>query len=226
MLLVKETIKKILPTRLGELLFLFLRWHKQARWNEQIVVKNQSKIDSLLKSSNPIKLELGAGENRTIPGWTYVDVNENCDLNLDLTQPFTFPNNSVSMIYSSHLLEHFKYSDLENFLKECLRILKAGGVFSAAVPNARLYLEAYQNPTNFNPALYCRNELAYNYNSKIDYVNYMAYMDGHHHYMFDEENLVAILNKTGFKSVRLREFDKDLDMEVRHFQTIYVHCEK
>jgi predicted SAM-dependent methyltransferase len=130
------------------------------------------------------------------------------------------------MIYSSHLLEHFSYHELVNFLNECLRILKPGGIFSAAVPNARIYLEAYQNPAGFEPGLFCRYEPAYNYNSKIDYVNYMAYMDGHHHYMFDEENLVAILNKTGFKTVRSREFDKVLDMEVRHFQTIYVHCEK
>jgi predicted SAM-dependent methyltransferase len=224
--IVKETVKKMLPTRLKELLVLFLQWQVQARRNEQIAEKNRGKIDAILESSIPIMLELGAGENRGIPGWTYADVNENCELTLDLTQPLPFPDNCIDMIYSSHLLEHFSYHELVNFLNECLRILKPGGIFSAAVPNARIYLEAYQNPAGFEPGLFCRYEPAYNYNSKIDYVNYMAYMDGHHHYMFDEENLVAILNKTGFKTVRSREFDKVLDMEVRHFQTIYVHCEK
>jgi predicted SAM-dependent methyltransferase len=66
-----------------------------------------------------------------------------------------------------------------NFLAECLRILKPGGKFSAAVPNARIFLNAYHNPDSFNPAVYCRYKPAYHYNSKIDYVNYIAYMDGH-----------------------------------------------
>jgi predicted SAM-dependent methyltransferase len=226
MSIVKETIKNMLPTCLRELLYLLFQWQEQARRNKQIAEKNRHKIDTLMKSTIPIKLELGAGKNRGIAGWTYADMNEQCELTLDLSQPLPFPDNCVDMIYSSHLLEHFRYPNLLNLLNECLRILKPGGVFSAAIPNARLYLEAYHNPTNFDPALFCRYEPAYHYNSKIDYVNYMAYMDGHHHYMFDEENLDSILRKTGFKTVRPREFDKVLDMEVRHFETIYVHCEK
>jgi predicted SAM-dependent methyltransferase len=222
MLIVKETIKKMLPTRLKELLVLFLQWQDQARRNEQISEKNRRKIEALLKSSIPIMLELGAGENRGVPGWTYADVNENCDLTLDLTHPLPFPDNCVDMIYSSHLLEHFSYNELHNFLNECLRVLKPGGIFSAAVPNARIYLEAYQNPSGFDPGLFCRHEPAYNYNSKIDFVNYMAYMEGHHQYMFDEENIVFILGKVCFKNVRLRKYDEQLDMKIRDFQSIYV----
>jgi predicted SAM-dependent methyltransferase len=197
-----------------------------AKNNAKIAEKNRRKIDALMESNNPVKLELGADQNRGIVGWTYVDMNGQCDLTLDLLQPLPFPDNCVEMIYSSHLLEHFRYPDLINLLNECLRILKPGGIFSAAIPNARLYLEAYHNPADFDPSLFCRYEPAYHYHSKIDYVNYMAYMDGHHHYMFDEDNIDAILRKTGFKTVRPREFDKNLDMEVRNFQTIYVHCEK
>lgn len=226
MSIVRKIVKTILPNRLVNLITVSMRLDAQAKLAELIAVKNKKNIDALLWSSAPIKLELGAGQNRGIPGWTYADMNEHCELTLDLSQPLPFPDNCVDMIYSSHLLEHFSFYDLVSFLNGCLRILKPGGIFSAAVPNARIYLEAYQNPAGFEPVLFCRYEPAYNYNSKIDFVNYIAYMDGNHHYMFDEENLVAILNKTGFKTVRSREFDKVLDMEVRHFQTIYVHCEK
>jgi predicted SAM-dependent methyltransferase len=221
MSIVKETIKKVLPAPLKELLALFLYQQEQARRTERIAEKNRRNIDALLKSSDPIKLELGAGANRGIPGWTYADLNEDCDLTLDLRQPLPLPDNCVSMIYSSHLLEHFKYSDLLKFLEECRRVLEPGGIFSAAVPNARIYLDAYQSPQAFDPGIFCRYEPAYNYNSKLDYVNYMAYMDGHHRYMFDEENLLVILEKYGFRNVKLREFDMTLDMEVRNFQTIY-----
>ncbi len=226
MSIVKEKIKKILITRPRDLLNFALRLYGQVKRHERIDEKNKQKIDALLRSSLPIKLELGAGVNRGIAGWTYADLNENCELTLDLTQSLPFPNDCVDLIYSSHLLEHFGYYDLLNLLNECLRILKPGGIFSAAVPNARIYLEAYQNPEGFDPEIYCRHKPAYHFHSKIDYVNYMAYMDGHHRYMFDEENIRVILRRCGYSKVYLRDFDEKFDIEARKFQTIYVCATK
>lgn len=222
----KKVIKKIATSFVTRFLIFFQQYRKAERRAAAVAEKNRKKIESLIQSPLPIKLELGAEENRGIPGWTYIDSNEQCDLDLDLAQPLPFPDNRVDFIYSSHLMEHFKYTDLLKFLTECLRILKPGGKFSAAVPNARIYLNAYHDSDNFKPETFCSYKLAYNYNSKIDYVNYMAYMDGHHMYMFDEENIVVILKKVGFKHVILRDFDKTLDLEVRNYQSIYVKAEK
>jgi len=220
-MLIKETIKNMLPRFLLEAISA----HSRMKQQELISKKNSDGIKELLKGSRPIKLELGAGD-RSMEGWISVDMCDNCALNLDLTAPIPFPDNSVSMIYSSHVLEHFTYSELIKLIGECLRVLKPGGVFSASVPHARIYLNAYHDPDKFNPETYCRYKAAYNYNSKIDYVNYMAYMDGHHKYMFDEENIIVILKKAGFKHVMLRDFDKTLDLEVRNYQSIYVQAEK
>jgi len=54
----------------------------------------------------------------------------------------------------------------------------------------------------------------------------MAYMDGHHRYMFDEENILIILRKAGFRNVRLRAFDAAIDIKQRDFQSIYAYAEK
>lgn len=72
----------------------------------------------------------------------------------------------------------------------------------------------------------CIYRPAFNNTTKIDYVNYMAYMDGHHKYMFDEENLLFILKSAGFRNVRLREFSIDLDHKERDFESIYGEAEK
>ncbi len=218
---VKENIINMLPRFVMEA----LKAHNRLKHEQLISRKNSDCIKELLKGSKPIKLELGAGD-RSMEGWTSVDMNSNCALNLNLTASIPFPDNCVSMIYSSHVLEHFTYPELTFLLKECLRILKPGGTFSASVPNARIYLEAYYSPANFRPDIFCRHTPAYNYNSKIDYVNYMAYMDNHHKYMFDEENIIVILEKAGFNHVMLRDFDKSLDLGVRNFQSIYVKAEK
>lgn len=220
-MLIKNFIKAILPRSLLDVIIALRRIQNQ----KQVLVKNVRAIKALLNGSESIKLELGAG-NRKMQGWTSVDLHGNCSLSLDLTKPIPFPDNSVSMIYSSHLLEHFEYSELIKLLAECLRILKPGGSFSACIPNARIYLNAYHDANSFDPAAYCRYEPAYNFNSPIDYVNYMAYMAGHHKYMFDEENIIAILNKVGFRNAKLRGIDKALDLEVRDFQSIYISADK
>jgi hypothetical protein len=57
--------------------------------------------------------------------------------------------------------------------------------------------------------------------SLLDQVNYIAYMDGHHSYMFDRENLVNTLKKAPFHEVSLRAFDEALDLKKRDFESIY-----
>jgi hypothetical protein len=51
-------------------------------------------------------------------------------------------------------------------------------------------------------------------------------MDGHHNYMFDEENLIYILKSKGMRNVRVREFNPSLDLKVRDFESIYAEAEK
>ena len=62
---------------------------------------------------------------------------------------------------------------------------------------------------------------AFNNTTKIDYINYMAYMDGVHKYMFDEENLLHILKTKGFNDVKLRVFDSQIDLKSRDYESIY-----
>jgi len=218
----KELIYNIAPESVKELHRLLFKNRRE----RELANRNARKVEALLSGGKPVRLEIGAGPDRKMPGWTTIDMCEGCDLVLDLAKPFPFPDNSVERIYSSHVLEHFYYNDLLKLLSECKRVLKPSGVFSASVPNARIYIEAYGKPETFDPALYCRYAPAYNYNSKIDFLNYMAYMDGHHRYMFDEENIIAILGKVGFRNASLRPFDAELDMKERDFQSIYVQAEK
>ena len=212
-------VKNVIKHFINSLRAAKSEFYKQKKY-KTITKINKLVIDSLLNSQSPIRLELGAS-NQRIKGWLAVDLMETSDICLNLLCPLPFPDNSVTEIYSSHLLEHFYYPDLINLLSECHRILKSGGRFSAAVPNARIYVEAYFNPEQFDANAYCVYKPGFNYNSKIDYVNYIAYMGGHHRFMFDEENLLIILNKAGFRDARLREFNPGLDLEERKNESIY-----
>lgn len=175
----------------------------------------------LLRGSQPISLELGSGNKRGSNGWTTVDVTPGCDMYCNLAKGIPFPDGSVQNIYSSHFFEHLTYHQTQILLKECLRVMIPGGKFSICVPNARIYLEAYLKNLALDDRHFLGYEPAYNRTTKIDYVNYIAYMNEDHKYMFDEENLVFLLERKGFKNVRIREFDSALDIKERECESIY-----
>ena len=140
------------------------------------------------------------------------------DLGGGLGIPFT--DNSVSRIYSSHMFEHLTYSEAQGLLDECMRALKPGGSFSIVVPNAGMYIEGYVGQRDL-PSEYFGWEPAYNRTTRIDALNYVAYMAGEHKYMFDQENLLHILTAKGFVNVSARAFDPETDMQERDFESIY-----
>ena len=100
-------------------------------------------------------------------------------------------------------------------------LLKKEGSFSVCVPCAGKYIKAYQNGEVFIEKEKCWPNGFVDTGSKLDQVNYIAYMDGEHNYMFDEENLVNTLKKAGFKKVKIREFDSKIDLHGRDFESIY-----
>lgn len=54
-----------------------------------------------------------------------------CEDNLRLP----YENNSVSLIYSGHTIEHLEEDKVKHFLSECARVLKPGGAFRVAIPS-------------------------------------------------------------------------------------------
>jgi hypothetical protein len=87
-------------------------------------------------------------------------------------------------------------------------------------------MEAYIQCKDLDTNKFFNYKRAYNNTTRIDYVNFIAYMDGLHKYMFDEENLLHILESRGFKNVHLRQFDPSLDSQARDFESIYAEAEK
>ncbi len=189
-------------------------------------IKNNLLIKKIIASQRPIYLELGSGPKKGTGYWLTADICKGADLRINLLNSLPFPDNSVDKIYSSHVLEHFSTSQIEYILGESLRVLKSGGIFSVCVPNAAIYLNTYHTSEGFDPGIFCRYKPGYQFYSKIDYINYIAYMGGEHKHMFDQENLLCILARNGFRNVQARGFDRHLDMQSRDYQSIYAEGQK
>ncbi|NBW20993.1 MAG: methyltransferase domain-containing protein [Caulobacteraceae bacterium] len=82
------------------------------------------------------KLNLGCGGN-ILQGW------ENHDIDIDITKPLPYEDNTIDLIFAEHVVEHTDSPTALRFFDECFRILKKGGVARIAVPSvSRIFLYA------------------------------------------------------------------------------------
>ena len=93
-----------------------------------------------------IKLSLGSGNIDFGEEWTHIDTTPYPHVKYpDITNLSQFRDDSVDLIYASHVLEYFEREEVIDVLKEWFRVLKKGGVIRLAVPDFRiismLYLE-------------------------------------------------------------------------------------
>jgi predicted SAM-dependent methyltransferase len=209
-MLVKRIAKKVLPNRIQQ----YLKRYVGSRRARKLLAQMQN-------CGQELRIEIGSGPVRGRTGLITLDLHSESDIPWDLRYPFPFPDNSVSLIYSSHVMEHFYYHDLLALLKNCLRVLRRGGVYSACVPDASVYVRSYLE-TNALDASYLAHRPSVISDKRMDVINYIAYMGKEHRYMFDEENLVHVLSTAGFAGVRIRGFDPSLDLPERRQGSIYV----
>ena len=204
----KKTLKRLgLSPLVSSLRFSIARLLTFSKWRS-------------VANAHSIWLELGSGPKKGSNGWTTIDL-YGADIVHDLRAGIPFSSNSVDRIYTSHMLEHIPYRELLIFLNECYRVLKKGGELSVCVPNAGFYINAYSEKKYFKSYSRGYQPAVVNTGSLIDQINYIAYMDQLHKYMFDEENLVNTLKKVAFTRVELRNFDGSIDLESRDFESIY-----
>lgn len=210
----KDFLKRIpFLFNFAKLVYIFLlHLNSRRRWTKLLQRKE-------------VKLNLGSGPTRGKNGWTNVDL-FGADINHDLTKGVPLKDNTVDAVYSSHVFEHIPYKDLINVISEIRRILKPGGKLLVCVPNAGLYLRAYFKNEMFVNYDEMYIPAAVNTNSKIDQLNYIAYLNGDHTFMFDEENIINILKMCDFNNVDFREFNPDIDQIERDFESMYVQAYK
>lgn len=87
-------------------------------------------------AASPVRVHLGPGQQRYIPGWINVDANfitGKCDVWADLNNRLPFRDGTIDALYSHHVVEHL--ADLPGHLREAFRILKPGGVYRVGGPN-------------------------------------------------------------------------------------------
>jgi predicted SAM-dependent methyltransferase len=79
------------------------------------------------------------------PDWTNLDLVPGDPLvqRCDILGPLPFRDSTVDACYSSHVLEHLRKDEANNFIAEQYRVLKQGGVIRVAVPDLEVICTNY-----------------------------------------------------------------------------------
>ncbi len=144
-----------------------------------------------MTTSNIEKLHLGCG-NVHIPGFYHVDLLDapHIDHLGDVSDLSFIDDNSVGLIYCSHVLEHLGRWEVGDVLKEWNRVLRSGGKLRLAVPDFAACAEIYYEAG-----------LADGLNGLIGLISGGQKDEYDYHKMiFDEPLLTALLMDAGFSS--------------------------
>jgi len=103
---------------------------------------------------NKLKVNFGSFSNMFYQGWVNTDVlnmqeyatrNKYKFIQIDVAKKLPFPDNSIDLAYSSHMLEHLNTEEGYNFLKECFRCMKSKAVIRISVPDVEKIIKYYQS---------------------------------------------------------------------------------
>ena len=177
------------------MLFYFVRAVKRGLFLRIRIIWNRIKrmfvpVVPPSEAEGKINLHLGCGPVNhrkfiNIDGYPYPHVH--------YVQPIEklpqFKEGSVDLIYGSHCLEHFKYSETLSVLKEWHRVLKPGGIVRLSVPDFDKLVGIYEanrhDPDTILPQLMGGQNNKYNYHLTI----------------LNRVNLSRILKEAGFVDV-------------------------
>ena len=164
-----------------------------------------------------MKLHLGCGR-RHIPGFVHVDAQP--APHVDLVGPverLPLGDASASLIYASHLLEHFDRHSYQAVLAEWFRVLKPGGILRLAVPDFAACAAVYYESGLADGLSGVLGLIVGGQRDRYDY----------HKMIFDEESLRRDLLKAGFREVRRWDWRATEHSHVDDYSQAYIpHMQK
>ena len=163
-----------------------------------------------------IQLHLGCGK-RYIPGFIHIDQAQfsHIDHCGSVGSLPMFYDNTVDLIYASHVLEYFDRTEVREVLKEWRRVLKVGGVLRVAVPDFAALIKAYHlyGLDRILGPLYGRMESGV----KIIY----------HKTVYDFDALAAVLAANGFDKVQRYDWRETIHRDHDDYSQSYLpHLDK
>lgn len=132
----------------------------------------------------------------------------------DIIKGLPIADESVKLLYCSHVLEHLTLSELRQSLRNCYRHLQPGGIFRFVLPDLEFMSKQYVSSVDPEAALeFMRVSWMGIENRQRGLVGFLKEWLGssHHLWMWDYKSLSQELSAVGFQDIRRAYFgDSDI----------------
>jgi predicted SAM-dependent methyltransferase len=154
------------------------------------------KIRAYLDSHPVRKIHLGS----TYPLNGFLNSQITDAVPIDINRRLPFPDNSLDLIYNSHVVEHIHKRQFHAFLKECLRVLRPGGKAIFSTPSIKnLVTVLYGNDEKARDVLLERTRMhsGEEFHSPGQHLNIVMRAYGHR-WLYDSEYAAKAGQQIGF----------------------------
>jgi SAM-dependent methyltransferase len=141
-----------------------------------------------------------------------------------------FADGTVSVVYSSHMLEHLGRDEARTFLLECHRVLRPGGTLRLVVPDLERYVSAYREDGNADRLI---DSLRMAQSKEQSTLARLLVGFRGHRWMYDSRSLKYLVETAGFEGAELLapgetrlEDPGGLDLREREGDSIYLEARK
>jgi hypothetical protein len=118
----------------------------------------------------------------------------------DATKYIPVPDDSVEVLYGSHVLEHLDREEVKSFFNEARRILMKNGIIRIAVPDLRMMVDKYLADGDAD-AFIDGTGLAHSRPKTLsEKLSYFIFGESRHRWMYDGPALVRLLSSKGFRN--------------------------
>jgi ubiquinone/menaquinone biosynthesis C-methylase UbiE len=164
------------------------------------------KDGEILAEDGLAKINFGSYKDCFYFGWINIDILDMKSyadqfgfnfIQHDVTKPLLIKDGIVDIISSSHLLEHLTREEGYNFLKECYRIMKPGGIIRISVPDTKKITEDYVEG-RIREHRFINTGVA---DADDDAGAYYNLLLAGHKTLYDSDSLRSLLSKVGFKNI-------------------------
>ena len=164
-----------------------------------------------------IKINMGCGWRNFGKEWIHIDGGDYDHLDYKKIDNLKFNNNTVDLIYASHVISYFDRTSVQKLLKEWHRALKGGATLRLAMPDfgamASLYLSNDVEIEKFLGPLYGKMAMG---ESEI-----------YHKTCYDFNSIKKLLTNVGFRDIILYDWRETSHSEFDdHSQAYIPHMNK
>jgi predicted SAM-dependent methyltransferase len=154
-----------------------------------------------------MKLNVGSGKI-LLKDFVNIDIDDGADMKCDVRKGLPYITDTIDYIYNEHFIEHLNWQEAGEFIQECYRCLKVGGILRIATPDLDSIVIKYLGDWDNQVWL---GHPDYKFIKTRGMMLNVGMRNWGHQYLFNEEDLKLLFTLAGFKQVDRKEIDITLE---------------